>query len=160
MRLYNHTGAISVMHPPLHHNAFITALTVHECVSSIQIDRATELLLASSYEFPWDFDGDYNEVFKSYHAYFESIVSEIEALHGAPVYRGGWKSPDIEPWTSELGLSNLVQDIAIWKIDSTEIYLRWYWEDKELPILVALGAKGCEPTNEHSNRAADKSSKP
>ena len=148
------------MRVPLHHNAFITALTVQECISSIQVDKTKELLLASSYEFPWDFDGDYNEIFNSYHAYFESIVSEIEALHGAPIYRGSWKSADIESWASELGLSNLIQDIAIWNIDSNEIYIRWYWEDKELPILVALGAKGCKLTKEHGSRAAEVSSKP
>ena len=144
------------MQSPLPHNAFTTAHTIQESLSSIKIDRATELLLASSYEFNWDFDGDCNEIFNSYLAHFESIVSEIEALLGAPIYRGRWNAPDIKLGASEFNLSNLIQDIAIWKVDSIEIYIRWYWEDKEIPILVALGAKGCEPTREHYNYGAGK----
>jgi hypothetical protein len=137
------------MQSPLPHNAFTSALSIQDCISSIMVDRTSELLLASSLDFSWDFEEDYGEVADSYQAYFDSVVSDVVTILGTPVFRGRWDSPDVDPWVTDFGLSDHIVDVAIWKSESIDLYVRWHWEDKEIPILVAIGAKGCSMTDEH-----------
>jgi hypothetical protein len=94
----------------------------------------------------YNFEGDFTETEPPYIEYFETTAKAITNILGKPVYQGRWDAPETKEWIATLKLHADVMDLVVWEIDRVKLYLRYSWEDKEIPMLVALGAEGCQPS--------------
>lgn len=75
------------------------------------------------------------------------VLLGITSILGQPIYRGQWDAPDRSQWESILPEYADAQDLVVWQTrDSKKVYCRYSWEDKEIPILIAIGVEGCSAT--------------
>jgi hypothetical protein len=126
--------------PP--HNVYTSAFSPAEAISVVMSDRDVELDLTVSKNF-WGFEGDWETVPGAYRVFFENMVESMSALLGPPVCRARSDGSDRKEWDSILPEYADAQDLAVWEKDGIHLYLRYSWEDKEAPILIALGTEGC-----------------
>jgi hypothetical protein len=129
----------------LPHNAHETALSLSQAVAEARSNPQVEVDLAASKHF-YDFEGDWAVVTAAYEDYFAKGVTEVTRLLGEPIYRGPWNAPDRSQWDSILPEFASAQELVVWQQDSKRLYCRYSWQDKEIPILIALGVEGCRET--------------
>ncbi len=89
----------------------------------------------------FNFDGDWAAL-SMYIAYFDQMTDALSATLGTPVYAGSFESLGWDHWSSALMVD--ANHLVIWSVDGRNLYLRYIWEDKEIPILLAVGVEGCE----------------
>ena len=128
----------------LPHNCHITEKSLNECIDSVMKDRSVEVDIAASKHF-WDYEGDL-DVPDKYDDYYATTVEELTKILGSPIYRGRWDTPDRDKWIPIIPEYADAMELAVWEKDSVKLYLRLSWEDKEIPIFIAMGTEGCEPT--------------
>ena len=127
------------------HNSYTTSLSFEEAVSAALKNPVVEIDMAASKHF-WDFEGDWDAVIRSYAVYFDSMVTALTQILGQPIYRGKWDDPNRQEWNPLLPEYATALDLAVWQKDDLLLYVRNSREDKECPILIALGAEGSQAT--------------
>ena len=128
----------------LPHNAYLTSVPLKDAISSALSNRTVEVNLAVSHDF-YDFWEEYSEVETPYLEYFDNTAHAIANILGDPIYRGSCEAPATLEWISALELHASAVHLVVWERDNLKLYLRYGWEDKEIPIVVALGTEGCNP---------------
>lgn len=131
----------------LPHNAHLDTRSAEELMFAIQADDSKEIDLAASkhfYEVPMDFDWD--QITSAYEAEYEKRLREFSKVLGEPSYRGRWDASDFDEWNSVVPEYASAVELAVWKVGEKRLYLRYGWEDKEIPMIIALGMEGCEMT--------------
>lgn len=128
----------------LPHNCYMTSKTLAECIDAALSNRALEVDLAASKHF-WDYDGD-PDAPEEYDDFYAETVTELAEILGDPVYESSWGSADRDEWESILPEFADAQELTVWKKNGINIYVRLSWEDKEIPILIAMGTDGCAAT--------------
>lgn len=129
----------------LSHNAHLSSLSLPDAVAQLLLHPETELDLVASKHF-YDFEGDWDEITTAYDDHFTATVKGLSSFLGQPIYRGRWDAPDRSEWESVLPEYADAQELVIWEHDSRRLYCRYSWEDKEIPILIAIGVEGCLPS--------------
>jgi hypothetical protein len=128
----------------LPHNAHLISVPLDQAIDQALREPQVEVDLAVSHL--WDFDGDFDEIEAAYDNYFLTTVDGISSILGDPIYRGRWDAPDRSEWESILPEYADAQELVVWARDSRKLYCRLSWEDKEIPIKIAIGAEGCAAT--------------
>lgn len=128
----------------LPHNAYLTPTPLVKLVAQAFAQPEAEIDLAASNHF-YDFAGHWDEITTAYEAYFEAAVGDLTAILGQPIYRGRWDAPERPEWDAILPEYADAQDLVVWARDSKRLYCRYSWEDKEIPILIAMGGKAAQP---------------
>ncbi len=129
----------------LPHNEYLSSSKMVDIINSIFDDKTVEINIAKSSSF-FDFDDDVHGVAECYFEYFKNISNEITGLIGEPLYCGTWdKAGAISEWISSLQLDESVVSLGVWAKYDVRFYLRCNWEDKDVPIELALGVEGCRP---------------
>lgn len=131
----------------LPHGSHLDSKTAEELLAVLKRDGTTEIDLAASkhfYDVPLGFD--WRAVTEAYNACFDRHQNDLTAILGTPIFVGNWESPDLEKWTRLLPPFADALRLVVWKRGDRHIYLRQGWEDKEIPILIALGLEGCKMT--------------
>ena len=127
----------------LPHNCYITAKTVSDCIQAATADDSTEVNLAVSNLF-FGYEGDL-DVSDRYSDYFRSAAKQICEVLGDQIYMGRWDDPSYSEWNSILAEDVDAVELVVWNHGDRILYLRYGWEDTELPIVVAIGLEDAEP---------------
>ncbi len=127
----------------LPHNCYITPLSVSDSIQAVIADNSVETNLAVSKLF-FGYEGDL-DVSDKYSDYFTSATNKISEILGDPIYMGRWDDPNRCEWNSVLADDLDAVELVVWGHGDTKLYLRFGWEDTELPIIVAMGIEGAEP---------------
>ena len=126
----------------LPHNAHLSSLSLPDAVAQLLLHPDTEVDLVASKHF-YDFDGDWDGITTAYDDQFAATVAGLSTILGQPIYRGRWDAPDRPEWESVLPEYADAMELVIWGHDSRRLYCRYSWEDKEIPMLIAIGVEGC-----------------
>ena len=129
----------------LPHNAHLSSIPLSDAVTQLLLQPDTEFDLAASKHF-YDFGGDWERIATAYGKYFSATLEGLSSILGQPIYRGRWDAPDRAEWEPILPEYADAQDLAIWDHESRRLYCRYSWQDKEIPILIAIGVEGCSAT--------------
>jgi hypothetical protein len=131
----------------LPHNSHLDSRSGEELLLTLSNDPTTEVDLAASKHFYDVGPGfDFHPVMQAYSACFALHQKSFTEVLGEPVYQGNWNSPDLEEWTPLLPEFASAMHLTVWKRGEQHLYLRQGSEDKETPILIALGVEGCDMT--------------
>ena len=116
--------------PVLHVDVYST-LSASDAIYRVQTNPEMEYILAMSDHF-FDFEGDLDSIQTSYEAFFEKYTKELIERLDQPTEkytRSDYPEAD---------------EIHVWELaNQPPIYLRIHWPDKEIPIGIALGVRGC-----------------
>ena len=127
----------------LPHNCYVTTQPISGCIQAATNDKSIEVDLAASRHF-FDYEGDW-DVSDRYSEYFEDIKIQICEILGDPIYSGLWDDPNRSEWDQILSEGVDAVELAVWMHEDSKLYLRLGWEDKEIPIIIAIGIEGAEP---------------
>src|SRR5688572_9885928 len=108
------------------------ARSLDDIVAGLKKSRkAKECYLAVSEGF-WEFEEqeEFESIFETYSKFFANAVTQAAKLLGEPSFQGDWESAEFPDWAHGL-------EIAVW--DDAGLWLRLEHEDRECPIIVALG---------------------
>jgi hypothetical protein len=91
-------------------------------------------------------DIDWTEIHGLYFGLFKLLVEEITRYLGPPDYRGQCNKDAWDRW------NHLFHDyipsanhVAVWDREGNPFYCRFSWEDKECPIVIAVGCQQSQP---------------
>jgi hypothetical protein len=77
-------------------------------------------------------ESEWEHAYTAFEGFYEARAKEISAILGDPAWEGSWTSDEYPDWA-------LGENITIWDHPGGKIYLRIYQEDREIPIIIALG---------------------
>lgn len=124
----------------LPHNAYLSSATVEEFIEALKKAPQREIDLAVSrsfFNYDWEID-----VASHYQTFYEAMVIEIKGILGEPVFQGSHET--FAEWETILPEYVDYLNLTVWKVEGRHFYLRFSWEDKEIPMIVAFGVEGAD----------------
>ena len=125
---------------PLPRSVFITNQSIPNLLAELARAPSKEVDVASSASFV-DEPSYLGEIQIEWERFYESIVELSIKELGPPTSRYDWKEYSKRPWLTILRPELSVHILTIWDQCERCAYLRFGWEDRELPFVIAFGMK-------------------